>query len=90
MPSTQASPTLGRPHFAPLLGAAAAAGRTSDHRRGAGRRAIAHGVITRGFGDVLSLCPAMIITESQIDDLFDRIERAVADTADYVVQKARG
>jgi len=56
----------------------------------AGRRALAHGVITRGFGDVLSLCPAMIITESQIDDLFDRIERAVADTADYVAQKASG
>lgn len=52
----------------------------------AGRRAHAHGVITRGFGDVLSLCPAMIITESQIDDLFDRIERAVADTADYVTK----
>ena len=55
----------------------------------AGRRALAHGVITRGFGDVLSLCPAMIITESQIDDLFDRIERTVADTADYLAQKAR-
>jgi 4-aminobutyrate--pyruvate transaminase len=46
----------------------------------AGRNALRHGVITRGIGDVLSLCPPLIITEPQIDDLMDRIERAVDDT----------
>ncbi|MBD1552136.1 aspartate aminotransferase family protein [Pseudomonas typographi] len=46
----------------------------------AGRRAQAHGVITRGLGDTLSLCPALIIDEAQIDDLFARIERALDDT----------
>lgn len=46
----------------------------------AGRRAQVHGVITRGLGDTLSLCPALIIDEEQIDDLIARIERALDDT----------
>jgi 4-aminobutyrate--pyruvate transaminase len=46
----------------------------------AGRHALNHGIITRGMGDVLSLCPALIITEKQIDDLMDRTERALEDT----------
>jgi 4-aminobutyrate---pyruvate transaminase len=47
------------------------------------RRAQAHGVITRGFGDTLSLCPPLIINEPQIDDLMARIERALDDAYDW-------
>jgi 4-aminobutyrate--pyruvate transaminase len=46
----------------------------------AARRAQAHGVITRGIGDALSLCPPLIIDEPLIDDLMARVERALDDT----------
>jgi 4-aminobutyrate---pyruvate transaminase len=62
-----------RENFAPAAGVAAFAG----------QRARAHGVITRALGDTLSLCPAMIIDEAQIDDLIDRIERALDDALVY-------
>jgi 4-aminobutyrate--pyruvate transaminase len=46
----------------------------------AGKRAQVHGVLTRALGDTYSLCPPLIITEAQINDLFDRSERALDDT----------
>ncbi|WP_156421524.1 aspartate aminotransferase family protein [Aureimonas sp. AU40] len=52
----------------------------------AGKRAQAHGVITRALGDTVNLCPPLIITEAEIDDLFDRIELALDDTAEWVRQ----
>ncbi|HLI13900.1 MAG TPA: aspartate aminotransferase family protein [Alphaproteobacteria bacterium] len=50
----------------------------------AGKRAQAHGVITRGMGDTVSLCPPLIITEAQIDDLMVRIEKTLDDTYAWV------
>ncbi|MBV8429321.1 MAG: aspartate aminotransferase family protein [Hyphomicrobiales bacterium] len=50
----------------------------------AGNRAQAHGVITRGMGDNLNLCPPLIITEEQIDDLIDRVKLALDDTLDWL------
>jgi len=44
------------------------------------RRAQAHGVITRGIGDTVSLCPPLIINEAQIDELMTGIERALDET----------
>jgi 4-aminobutyrate--pyruvate transaminase len=52
-----------------------------------GKRALAHGVITRGLGDVVNLCPPLIITEGEIDELLTRIERALDDTLAWAVQK---
>jgi 4-aminobutyrate--pyruvate transaminase len=46
----------------------------------AGKRAQVHGVVTRALGDNYSLCPPLIITEAQINDMFDRSERALDDT----------
>jgi 4-aminobutyrate--pyruvate transaminase len=46
----------------------------------AGKQAQAHGVVTRALGDHYSLCPPLIITEAQINDMFDRSERALDDT----------
>ncbi|WP_085031478.1 aspartate aminotransferase family protein [Ensifer aridi] len=46
----------------------------------AGKRAQAHGVVTRAMGDNYSLCPPLIITEAQINDMFDRSEKALDDT----------
>lgn len=38
------------------------------------------GVLTRGLGDMVSLCPAMIIDDEQIDDLMTRMGLALDDT----------
>ncbi|HSX73071.1 MAG TPA: aminotransferase, partial [Shinella sp.] len=46
----------------------------------AGRFATERGVLTRGLGDMVSLCPAMIITEDEIDDLMARMQLALDDT----------
>ncbi len=46
----------------------------------AGKFATERGVITRGLGDMVSLCPAMIITEEQVDDLIGRMKSALDDT----------
>ncbi|MBB3571798.1 aspartate aminotransferase family protein [Rhizobium sp. BK491] len=54
----------------------------------AGRRAQAHGVITRALGDNYSLCPPLIITKAQINELFDRSTRALDDT--YTWARASG
>ncbi|MDQ0303369.1 aspartate aminotransferase family protein [Ancylobacter polymorphus] len=49
----------------------------------AARFAQNHGVITRGMNDTLSLCPPLIISEAEIDELMQRIERALDDTRDW-------
>lgn len=38
-----------------------------------------HGLIVRAMGDTLAFCPLLIITQSQVDDLFERFDRAMAD-----------
>jgi 4-aminobutyrate---pyruvate transaminase len=52
------------------------------------RRAQEHGVITRGIGDTVSLCPPLIIDEPLIDELMTRIERALDDT--YIWARSNG
>ncbi|MGI9364242.1 MAG: aminotransferase [Rhizobiaceae bacterium] len=39
-----------------------------------------HGAILRGIGDTIALCPPMIISADELNELFDRLERAVDDT----------
>ena len=46
-----------------------------------------HGVISRAIGDTVALCPPMIITESETDELFDRLEKALADTEAWVAKE---
>ena len=49
------------------------------------RRAQEHGLITRSLsGDVIAFSPPLIITEAEIDAMFDRAERALADTLAWV------
>ncbi|MBW1735766.1 MAG: aspartate aminotransferase family protein [Deltaproteobacteria bacterium] len=50
-------------------------------------RALSHGLITRNLGDTLAFCPPLIITEEEIDDLFDRFERALEETERWVEEK---
>jgi 4-aminobutyrate---pyruvate transaminase len=56
---------------------------------GVGPRAVRfaedEGLIVRSvMGDVLTLCPPLIITAAEIDDLFDRLRRALDKTLDWV------
>ena len=36
-----------------------------------------NGLIVRAIGDVIAICPPLIITESQIDELFDILEASI-------------
>lgn len=62
--------------------------RPFDPKRGVGlycmARAEAHGLITRSLGDTIALCPPLIITEEEIDELFNRLGRALDDTEAWV------
>ena len=46
----------------------------------------AEGLITRAMGDTIALCPPLIITEAEIGEMFDRLQRAL-DTAEAWVAK---
>ena len=47
-------------------------------------RCIEHGLLSRASCDCLALCPPLIITRPEIDEIFDIITRALDDTLDYV------
>jgi len=48
-------------------------------------RALANGLIVRALpGDVIGICPPMIIKETEIDKLFDRLEIALTETEDLL------
>ena len=50
-----------------------------------GKRAEDHGLISRAlFGNRIALCPPLIIDEAQIDEMMNRFERALDETAGYV------
>ncbi|MEZ5800979.1 MAG: aminotransferase class III-fold pyridoxal phosphate-dependent enzyme [Nitratireductor sp.] len=38
-----------------------------------------HGLILRAIGDSIAICPPMIITEAELDTLFDRLELGLKD-----------
>ena len=48
-------------------------------------RAQEHGLISRAMvNDTIGICPPLIITEAEIDELFNRMERALDDTEVWV------
>ncbi len=42
------------------------------------------GLIVRALGDTVAICPPLVITEGQVHELFDKLERALAATLDFV------
>jgi 4-aminobutyrate--pyruvate transaminase len=61
-------------------------------QHGVGARAVrfaeAEGLIVRAvLGDVLTLCPPLVISAAEIDDLFDRLGRALDKTLDWVTRE---
>jgi 4-aminobutyrate--pyruvate transaminase len=56
--------------------------RSFDPKASVGPRAVAHaeaeGLLLRSLaGDVISLCPPLVVTAQEIDDLFDRLTRSL-------------
>jgi 4-aminobutyrate--pyruvate transaminase len=47
-------------------------------------RAQDHGLILRELGDAVAFCPPLIITEEQVDELFDRFSLALEETEAWV------
>ncbi len=48
-------------------------------------RALEYGLIVRPVvNDTIAFCPPLIITEAQVNDMFDAMERALADAVDHV------
>ena len=47
--------------------------------------ALDHGLVNRAVGgDSVALCPPLIITEAEINEMFDRFEKALDDTEAWV------
>jgi 4-aminobutyrate---pyruvate transaminase len=48
-------------------------------------RCEANGLIVRGLGDTLALCPPLIISDAQVDELFTKLARSLDETLDWLV-----
>jgi adenosylmethionine-8-amino-7-oxononanoate aminotransferase len=46
-----------------------------------------HGLIPRNVGDGVAFCPPLIVTEAQIDEIFEKFTLALHDTLDYVTRE---
>ena len=45
------------------------------------------GVILRNLGDAIGICPPLIMTEDQLNDMFDKIELAIDDTEAWITKE---
>lgn len=63
-----------------------------DVKKGVGAKAVAfalqEGLITRAMGDRLAFCPPLVISDAEIEEMFNRCERALDKTLDWA--KAEG
>jgi 4-aminobutyrate--pyruvate transaminase len=53
------------------------------------RRAQEHGLILRVIVDTVAICPPLIITEKELNDLFDRLGRALDETLESLRGEGR-
>lgn len=54
-------------------------------------RALDHGVMVRALpDDIIAVCPPLIMAEPEIDDLLDRLARALDDTAAWLSRSGDG
>jgi 4-aminobutyrate--pyruvate transaminase len=62
--------------------------RSFDPKKGVGAQmakfAEGHGAILRAMGDTIGFCPPMIINEAELNELFDRAEKALDDAEAWV------
>ena len=59
-----------------------------DPKQGVGaycnERCEAHGLILRNLADTMAICPPLVVTEDQVGEIFDKLERALDDTLAWV------
>lgn len=64
--------------------------RSFDPKQGVGAQLAkfleARGAILRAIGDTIAICPPMIISQSELDELFSRLEGALDDTEAWVAK----
>ena len=46
-----------------------------------------NGLIVRAIGDIIAFCPPLIITDSQINDMFDIVEETLKKTMDQLAKQ---
>ena len=89
-------PLVGEVRFSGLMGgvelvADKATKRFFDPKSGVGAQTArfceANGVILRAIGDTIAFCPPMVINEAELNELFDRFEKALADAAGWVAKE---
>jgi 4-aminobutyrate--pyruvate transaminase len=65
-----------------------ATGRAFEAARGVGAycmgRCEANGLILRALGDTLAICPPLILSEAQVDELFSKLEKALDETLGWI------
>ena len=90
------NPLVGEARYCGLVGgvelvADRASKRSFDAARGVGPQLTkfleGRGAILRAIGDTIAICPPMIITEAELNELFDRLELALADTEAWVAKE---
>ena len=52
-----------------------------------GQAVLANGLVSRALRDAMALCPPLIITEPQIDELFDKLTRSLDQTLGFAREK---
>ena len=86
-------PLVGETRFCGLMGGVELVAdkktkRSFDPKQGVGPKLAklgeGHGAILRAIGDTIAFCPPMIITEAELNELFDRFEKALADGEAWV------
>jgi len=86
-------PLVGEARFCGLVGGVELVAdkrtkRSFDPKEGVGGQmakfAEDHGAILRAMGDTIGFCPPMIITEAELNELFDRTEKALDDAEAWV------
>ena len=90
------NPLVGEARYCGLVGgvelvADRATKRSFDAARGVGPQLTksleGRGAILRAIGDTIAICPPMIITEAELNELFDRLELALVDTEAWVAKE---
>ena len=88
-------PLVGEARYCGLMGgvelvADKATKRPFDPKSGVGPQVArileGHGAILRAIGDTIALCPPMVITEAELTELFDRLEKGLADAEAWVAK----
>ena len=89
-------PLVGEARYCGLVGGAELVAdketkRSFDPKRGIGAATAkimeGEGLILRAIGDTIALCPPMIITEAELNELFDRFERSLDKAEEWIAKE---